>query len=479
MFSFPLLIQLYLVVSIYCIVAEPIKKKPSSWDHPSCERACPRNYDPRCASDGQLYANRCAFEIAKCRNESLEHKPCLPKTTEEPNRQGQRKKSLAECEMACTRNLNEKCGSDGQVYGNQCLFKIAKCKNPSLQLVSCRPKPTPKKDEGLRFIAKDWSMPEMPIKLRMARVGELVNIDCRTTIESLPVKLGFKGMVNGRNTGGWVYAGAKFKERITRNNQVFSIRVHSIRDAGEFRCEATNAEGTLRHLQLGMLNVRNIRRPSKPQIIPFRRGEALRVHSGPFKLRCEAPNVDSTLKWWRIIETGSLQEIDPNRVKVTEQIQPGTNKRGDKGTLMRILHFHNFNSVNEGQYACERRIKHTLQTVTQRVNLKMIASSVPAIQIHVYQNQRAKLIRKHQVERPQAGKYFKMSCTSIGSPKPQVEWYLDQKRLEGDDMVRCLDDKSRCFVFYKQIRAEHKGVYYCRARNSVGTTGVEFSVFPQ
>jgi len=31
-----------------------------------CERPCPDNYHPVCASDGETYANKCLFEIAKC-----------------------------------------------------------------------------------------------------------------------------------------------------------------------------------------------------------------------------------------------------------------------------------------------------------------------------------------------------------------------------------------------------------------------------
>merc|ERR1712212_1051587 len=31
-----------------------------------CERPCPDNYDPVCASDGETYANKCLFKIAEC-----------------------------------------------------------------------------------------------------------------------------------------------------------------------------------------------------------------------------------------------------------------------------------------------------------------------------------------------------------------------------------------------------------------------------
>lgn len=57
------------------------------------------------------------------------------------------------CEKACPRNLDEQCGSDAKVYGNKCLFDIARCKNRDLQLVPCGPK----KDEAVKPSCLDES----------------------------------------------------------------------------------------------------------------------------------------------------------------------------------------------------------------------------------------------------------------------------------------------------------------------------------
>ena len=38
------------------------------------------------------------------------------------------------CDKACTRELDPVCASDENSYNNICLFEIAQCKNPSLQV---------------------------------------------------------------------------------------------------------------------------------------------------------------------------------------------------------------------------------------------------------------------------------------------------------------------------------------------------------
>ena len=47
------------------------------------------------------------------------------------------------CVKACTKDLKPKCGTDGTTYSNQCRLEIAMCKDPSLQLASDGPCPSP------------------------------------------------------------------------------------------------------------------------------------------------------------------------------------------------------------------------------------------------------------------------------------------------------------------------------------------------
>ena len=38
----------------------------------TCEKACTRDYRPKCGTDGTTYSNQCELEIAMCKDSSLE-----------------------------------------------------------------------------------------------------------------------------------------------------------------------------------------------------------------------------------------------------------------------------------------------------------------------------------------------------------------------------------------------------------------------
>ena len=84
--------------------------------------ACPRNYQPICGSNGQTYGNECIFNQAKCASASLEVE------------------HFGECEKKCefkfcSREFRPVCGSNGVTYPTLCILENEKCENPELEVV--------------------------------------------------------------------------------------------------------------------------------------------------------------------------------------------------------------------------------------------------------------------------------------------------------------------------------------------------------
>jgi len=112
----------------------------------SCDRPCPMNLDPVCASNGETYSNWCAYENSLCGVPSAKaHKvvhsgPCKPQAqtldiklakqiADTMDIKMNRGKIL--CERPCPMIYLPVCGTNGVTYSSECHFENALCGHPS------------------------------------------------------------------------------------------------------------------------------------------------------------------------------------------------------------------------------------------------------------------------------------------------------------------------------------------------------------
>ena len=87
-----------------------------------CKTACQFSYSPVCGTDGVTYGNRCQLESTACLQKSgvvVSHVgECV---------HAQLAPSAVACKVACQRNYEPVCGSDGSTFSNRCQLEAFAC----------------------------------------------------------------------------------------------------------------------------------------------------------------------------------------------------------------------------------------------------------------------------------------------------------------------------------------------------------------
>ena len=90
----------------------------------ACEQECPKEKKHVCGSDNQIYRNECLMKQQNCGKHVyiVPMKQCLSRF------------HYKDCARFCTETYDPVCASDNRTYSNMCNLENAKCKNASLSL---------------------------------------------------------------------------------------------------------------------------------------------------------------------------------------------------------------------------------------------------------------------------------------------------------------------------------------------------------
>lgn len=124
----PLRLSILLLIASVCMMAKAQQPSEESKPQDECEENCQDASDPVCAVGKIEYENQCYACCASQRDESVKIASLNACRPEDPDNAD---------EKACTREFDPYCGSDGTEYGNRCVYENAVRENPCLMARKC------------------------------------------------------------------------------------------------------------------------------------------------------------------------------------------------------------------------------------------------------------------------------------------------------------------------------------------------------
>ncbi|XP_022807789.1 vascular endothelial growth factor receptor 2-like [Stylophora pistillata] len=212
-------------------------------------------------------------------------------------------------------------------------------------------------------------------------------------------------------------------EKLHKNKQVFTLLNLSVKDAGQYRCKATDGQQTIEWANSGYLFLTPgilpdiILDPSKPIII-------LQGKTG--KITCQAVDWSvSKLSWKKTNDSGD-QPVPDSKV---EDVIDKTNN-----IVKAILTITNAQPQDSGEYKC-------VLTAFSKQNYKLTNIRVDApTQPLIYSYTGEKTVDE--------GTKKTLRCTTKASPKANVTWYRHGKELQNTTTCSA-SDKDKCKTVYE------------------------------
>jgi len=207
-----------------------------------------------------------------------------------------------------------------------------------------------------KFTTKEWRQPGLPPVLppvKSANEGDSLVISCKTNYPFARVKL---LVTSDSSESRFVPAVTKFKKRMIKQGQKFTITKLRKEDEGRYKCVARRRSKSI-ELFKGALTVQtSVSLKIIPTITPSEKYNTFRVERGSrIDVNCSAsapPGIDTSyLKWYRKSDKGDDVEVVQAKTKNYRLIK-------DSGELVDIemLSLEGFQTEDIGMYVCKRQV---------------------------------------------------------------------------------------------------------------------------